>query len=65
MQRSFIKNVKERKECNLSFIKNVKERENASSLEKNECPTLGNWLRMTENIHIYDIYAQKFLDSAR
>ena len=42
MQRSFIKNVKERKERNILFIKNAKERENARSFEKNGCPTLLN-----------------------
>ena len=35
MQRSFMKNVKEHKECNILFIKNAKERKNARSFEKN------------------------------
>ena len=43
MPRSFIKNVKECKECSvLFFLKNAKERENARTLrsfEKNACPT--------------------------
>ena len=48
MMRSFIKNVKERKECHVQerkerfvpFIKNAKVRKNARSFEKNGCPTL-------------------------
>ena len=40
MQRSFIKNIKERKEHNILFMNNAKELENARSFEKNGCPTL-------------------------
>ena len=35
MPRSFIKNVKECKECSVLFIKNAKERENVAFFEKN------------------------------
>ena len=35
MQRSFIKNVKERKERSVLFIKNAKERKKIRSFEKN------------------------------
>ena len=51
-QRSFAKNVKERKECNILLQMNAKERRTLHSFEKNVCP-LPNPRSFFQKIYIY------------
>ena len=67
MQRSFAKNVKERKECTALMQKNAKECRMLRSFEKNACPTLILFLNIYfRYIDIYiDILIYTYIDIYR
>ena len=69
MQRSFIKNVKERKERNILFIKNAKERENARSFNRTDAQPWsiqGETSRVggSQDHYIYLLCSYKFVHPA-